>query len=50
MICGRYVLHRHVLAYLHCGWMLARRPVVNDIAVLMLWVCGCKCVEPITNG
>lgn len=41
---GRYVPHHRVYDYLCCGWMWAAN--LNEYAALMIWPCGCECVEP----
>lgn len=40
---GRYVLHERVEDYFKLGWMWAAN--INGYAALMIWPCGCKCVE-----
>lgn len=42
---GRYVVHEKVEGYFACGWMWAAN--LNEYAALMIWPCGCKCVEPV---
>lgn len=44
---GRYVLHVHVLDYMRLGWMW--RANLSDLAVLMVWPCACKPVEPVRD-
>lgn len=45
----RLVRHEHVLDYLNLGWDIAADlgPTHGHWSVLMRWVCGCKCVEPL---
>lgn len=49
MIC-RYVLHERVHDYFAVGWhiLIANPgPTTGERAVIMAWLCGCKCVEPL---
>ncbi len=41
---GRYVLHERVADHFMLGWMWAAN--MNECAALMIWPCGCECVEP----
>ena len=44
----RYVQHQFVLDYLRCGWHIASADLGYhaQFAVLMQWLCDCRCVEP----
>ena len=41
---GRYVPHSRVNLYLQLGWVWSQ--YINIYGVLMIWPCGCPCVEP----
>ena len=41
---ARYVAHGRVADYFPLGWMWAAN--MNDCAALLIWPCGCQCVEP----
>ena len=41
---GRYVAHDRVEDHFRLGWMWAAN--LNEYAALMIWPCGCQCVEP----
>ena len=41
---GRYVPHNRVADYLSIGWTWS--DYINSYGVLMVWCCGCPCVEP----
>lgn len=46
----RYVRDEWAEDYERCGWCLAddmrSHPVIGYHAVLMVWLCGCRLVEP----
>jgi hypothetical protein len=48
----RYVRRHLVLDYLRCGWHIASADLGHHSqwAVLMCWVCDCRCAEPTLDG
>lgn len=44
----RYVNHHRVGDYLQCGWHIASVEI-SPHSILMQWLCGCECVEPLEN-